>query len=147
MKFELVPIHELCIINHTELLEAEDFIKEKIAPYNVSGLEIHLKWHNRQWWLTSGYCKYRRKLIVAAVKYGLEYPQIRRMPINTAQHPDYYKWIYDKEQADSADEFMVWIAGHEFWHYLCRSKQAKGNCETNANKFGFEWMREFKRIR
>jgi hypothetical protein len=44
----------------------------------------------------------------------------------------------------SADEAMVWIVGHETWHYLCKTRQLSGNWETRANRFGFEWLREFQ---
>jgi hypothetical protein len=55
-----------------------------------------------------------------------------------------FSWIMDEEKVIDAEEAMVWIAGHEAWHYLCKTKQEKGNHQTKANKAGFAWLREFK---
>ena len=45
----------------------------------------------------------------------------------------------------SPDEALVWIAGHEFFHFLRDSRQVPGrNVECQANLFGLKWLREFR---
>jgi Zn-dependent peptidase ImmA (M78 family) len=40
---------------------------------------------------------------------------------------------------------MVWIAGHELFHFLRHTRQVEGiQRETRANRWGFKWLREFK---
>ena len=42
------------------------------------------------------------------------------------------------------EELVVFAAGHEFGHYLMFSGQLdKLNSETNADKFGYQWVKDF----
>jgi hypothetical protein len=44
------------------------------------------------------------------------------------------------------EEDMVWLAGHEFYHFLRHSRQISGkNTEAQANEFAFKCLSEFKR--
>ena len=49
------------------------------------------------------------------------------------------------------DEVVIFVAGHEFGHYLMLTGQVdKLNSETNADKIGYQWVRSFnsrKRIK
>ena len=57
-----------------------------------------------------------------------------------------FAWIWDREKACDRDELMVWIAAHELFHFLRHMRQVPGiNRETRANRFAFEWMRDYKR--
>lgn len=43
-------------------------------------------------------------------------------------------------------EDMVWVIGHEIFHYLRDTRQIEGkNTETQANEFGIKCLKEFRR--
>lgn len=58
-------------------------------------------------------------------------------------------WKYISEEVTFCDqsEVLVFIFGHELWHFLCKTKQERGNWETKANKFGIEVLKAFRRWR
>lgn len=51
----------------------------------------------------------------------------------------------DKEIANNHEECMVWLLGHELFHFLRDTKQISGkNTQSQANEYGFTLLREFK---
>ena len=56
-----------------------------------------------------------------------------------------YKLVWHEERFESPDQLLVFVAGHEIWHFLCHSGQRRGDHETKANCNGFLWLAEFKR--
>ena len=49
------------------------------------------------------------------------------------------------DQFRTLEEAFVWIAGHEAFHGLPQTHQSQGrNCETQANRFGFTWLDEWR---
>jgi hypothetical protein len=51
----------------------------------------------------------------------------------------------DEEIVKNCQEEMVWLLGHELFHFLRDTKQIKGkNTQAQANEYGFECLREFK---
>lgn len=125
---------------------AADWVQEKLSGYDTSKLRLHLKRHRRkdQWF--SGYYRFEDFLIVAAIHERMRFPFLLQKPIGSKPNKRKrvgYDYLWDELAITSADQAMVWIVGHESWHYLCKTKQEKGNWETRANKFGFAWAAEF----
>jgi hypothetical protein len=56
-----------------------------------------------------------------------------------------YKLVWYEETFTSADDLLVFVAGHEFWHFLCHTGQRRGDFEVRANCHGFSWLSEFQR--
>ena len=158
------------VVNQTSLKKAEEFLKRKMSGYTTVNLEVTMKEmpfpKSKAGQASRGFCKYpfvktkRMKLgnmkagyyawkkgtfrITTAIDINLAYPYEERMPVATRQLAVDFEWIYDKEMLRNAEENMVWILGHEVWHYLCKTKQEKGNYQTKSNANGYKWLREFK---
>lgn len=57
-------------------------------------------------------------------------------------------WEYITEPLTlvTSDEALVFIAGHEAFHWLRHSRQVPGhNGEPGANRFGLEWLEQFRK--
>ena len=133
-------------INATDLPLAPNWIKNKLKAYDTRPLRFHLKRHRRKDQLFSGYCRYKDFLIVAAIHEKLPLPFLLQKPIKSKPNSRTalgYEYIWREMTVTTADQALVWVAGHECWHYLCKTKQQKGNWETRANNFGFDWLEEF----
>ena len=136
-------------INNTDCDLAAQWICEKLAVYDTSPLRLHLKRHRRKDQLFSGYCRYDDFLVVAAIHERLPLPFLLQKPVgskpNRRKHVG-YDYVWYEAPVRTTNEAMVWVVGHECWHFLCKTKQHKGNWETRANKFGFEWLAEFAAV-
>ena len=135
-------------VNATDLQLAPDWIREKLKTYDTRALRLHLKRHRRKDQLFSGYCRYDDCLIVAAVHEKLPLPFRLQKPVRSKPNPRTargYEYIWRDMAVATADQALVWVAGHECWHFLCRTGQQKGNWETRANNFGFDWLEAFIR--
>lgn len=133
-------------VNQTDLSVAAEWIQEKLSGYDTSKLRLHLKHHRRKDQVFSGYYRFDDFLIVAAIHEKMTFPFLLQKPIGSTPNKRRragYDYIWDQLAITSADQAIVWVAGHECWHYLCKTKQKKGNWETRANKFGFTWATEF----
>jgi hypothetical protein len=141
---------ELDLRNFTGRLQrAEAFIRAKFALVRTRGLSIRIKYTRAYDAEISGYYRWDDRRMVVAVQAGLRYPfkaaysvaskgRGHRARLSTQQ-------IWYEELFDSADDLLVFVAGHEMWHYLCHTRQRKGDQETKANCHGFLWLSEFKR--
>jgi len=155
------------IINKTNCKKAEEFLIEKLKPYNTENLEVKMIYGDFRGGLNTGYCKYPMKeiktkcgftkrrydksgivKITAEINKRRKLPDVEQESISTTQFPEKHCFIFnlDKEEIRNDDENMVWILGHEVWHFLCKTKQERGNRQTKANANGFKWLREFKTI-
>ena len=133
------------------LRRAEAFIRAKFGLIRTRGLSIRIKYTRAYDAEISGYYRWDDRRMVVAVQPGLRYPfkaaysvaskgRGRHARLSTQQ-------IWYEELFDSADDLLVFVAGHEMWHYLCHTRQRRGDQETKANCHGFMWLREFKRWR
>jgi hypothetical protein len=152
------------IINKTPFQKAEKFIIKKLSSYNTDRLTIKMNYGDFKR-KTQGHCSYPVKRvekpkgrskgwyidykkgewkISTTVSKTKDEDQIR-MAVSTRQLGNgFFEWLYDTETEVTDEEQMVWLLGHEIWHFLCKSKQEKGNWETRSNANGFKWLREFK---
>jgi Zn-dependent peptidase ImmA (M78 family) len=47
---------------------------------------------------------------------------------------------------DNYFDDMIWVVGHELFHYLRDTRQIEGkNTEAQANEFGLKCLKEFQR--
>lgn len=137
------------IKNETGLKEIEKFVKEKLSCYDTRDLKLYMRWSTGKHKI-NGYCRYTDFFTTCRVNKNNKYPIRFKYPVGTNQAGaglSGFSWIIDESTAHDAEEAMAWIVGHETWHFLCKTKQEKGNFQTKANKAGFAWMREFKERR
>jgi len=145
------------LINETSCNAAERFIQAKVqeSGYLVDNLRCRMKW-SRGKHAVVGYCCYPDKnstlyTISARVMKHARLPVNLKYGVGTWQKKTddggrLWGFVHDEESTGSHDQLMVWIVAHELWHFLCKTKQEKGNYQTKANVFGFKWMREFKEV-
>jgi hypothetical protein len=139
------------IRNFTDALEhAQAFIHAKCAHLEDADLSIHIKHTRARRRDVTGYYRLNDHRIVLAVKRRLRFPRTAaygvatrpvRRPVS-ARRP--YRLVWHEERFSSPDELVVFVAGHEFWHFLCHVGRRKRNHETKANCHGFLWLREFQ---
>ncbi len=133
--------------NYTDLVAAPAFILKYLAAFDTSKLRLHLKFHRRKDQAVSGYFRYNDFLVMAAVREKQRFPLKNEWPVGSrkSRGPRGWAWVWDGEPVRTRDELMVWIAGHELFHFLRHTRQVEGiQRETRANRFGFLWLREFK---
>jgi hypothetical protein len=132
--------------NLTDLVRAPAFVLERLRPFDTSTLRLHLKFHRRKDQPVSGYFRYADSLVVAAVRRKQRFPLKNEWPVATrpSRGRRRFAWVWDAEPVRDRDELMVWIAGHELYHFLRHTRQVEGiQRETRANRFAFAWLREF----
>lgn len=133
--------------NLTDLKLAPRFILQKLSAFDTSKLRLHLKLHRRKDQPVSGYFRFRDCLLVAAVRPRQRFPLKNRWPVGTRPSSGWrrWEWVWDEEEVRNRDELLVWVAAHEIYHFLRHTKQIQGiQRETRANRFAFQWLREFK---
>jgi len=132
------------------LARAEAFIRAKAALIATDGLSVHIKHTRAKGRDVNGYYRLTDRRIVIAVKKRLRYP--RRAAYGVGSIPAAkrsirgrpFKLLWYEDRFDGPDDLLVFVAGHEFWHFLCHSGQRKRDHETKANCHGFLWLREFR---
>jgi hypothetical protein len=129
----------------------EAFIRAKAALIETTGLSVHIKHTRARGRDVTGYYRFADRRIVLAVKKRLKYP--RRAAYGVGSRPvdrqrlgsRPYKLVWYEETFASTADLLVFVAGHEFWHFLCHSGQRSGDYEVRANCHGFMWLGEFQR--
>lgn len=139
------------IRNSTGRLErGEAFLRAKAELVDTESLSIHIKYTRARDRDLNGYYRWEDRRMVLAVKQRLRYPRVAAYGVGTLPKSDRrlggrpYKLVWHEERFESADDLLVFVAGHEFWHFLCHSGQRKRDHETKANCHGFAWLREFR---
>ena len=129
---------------------AEAFIRAKCHHVRTEGLSLHIKFTRAKGRDFDGYYRLDDRRIVIAVKRRLRYPRVGEYGIATtptrsrvARRP--WKLVWHAGTFESADDLLVFAAGHEFWHFLCHTGQRTRDHETRANCNGFLWLNEFQR--
>jgi hypothetical protein len=139
------------LVNYTGKLErGEAFVRAKAALAETAGLSVHIKFTRAKGRDVNGYYRWDDRRMVLAVKQRLRYPRRAAYGVGT-QSRDWqrlggrpYRLLWHEETFASPDDLLVFVAGHEFWHFLCHSGQRKRDHETRANCNGFAWLREFR---
>jgi hypothetical protein len=136
--------------NFTDLTEASEFILDELTSYDTSRLRLHLKFHRRSDQPVSGYFRFRDFQIVAAVRQKQRFPLRNAWPVGSRSVPygRGWAWVWDEQAVCDRDALMVWIAGHELYHFLRHTHQIEGiQRETRANRFAFTWQRKLLALR
>lgn len=135
-------------INATDLDLAPAWICRRLELFDTTSLRLHLKRHRRKDQFFSGYCRYSDYLTVAAIHEELPVPFRLVRPVGSRKNRRCrrgFEYLWDEMPVVTPDQALVWVAGHECYHYLCKTRQLRGNWETRANRFGFDWLRVFAR--
>lgn len=137
------------------------FVQSQLAEFDLSQLDyFHLGETRVNPW--SGYCTYPKRTKKNARTFAHGYritasvhPSEIRYPFETDvkvgsesyEHIREGMWSYIKERVKfhDANEAMVFICGHEAFHFLRRSRQVPGqNHQTQANAFGLKWLERWR---
>jgi hypothetical protein len=148
--------------NKTDL-NVEPFLKHFAAreQINYDKVALSLMWSEARQ-AVSGYCKYpmitsgkgKQRLdrkgtykLSCRIRRDIRYPYKEELTIGSIQLPEIRSWKYITAwlTAHNDMELMVWIIGHELWHYLCKDKQRRGNYQTKANLYGLRMLKEYRR--
>lgn len=139
------------IRNFTGKMErGEAFVRAKAELADTSDLSVHIKFTKAKGRDVNGYYRWKDRRMVLAVKQRLRYPRAAAYGVGTTPRPDRrlgglpYRLVWHEERFESPDDLLVFVAGHEFWHFLCHSGQRKRDHETKANCHGFAWLAEFR---
>jgi len=123
------------------------FFREKFNNKDFSKLkQIKIKLSKK----FDGACYYpfnnRKKYhIVCEIDQFMELPEIMEFYVRP-KIKNKKKIRTDKELTTNYEEIMVWLLGHELFHFFRDTKQIEGkNTQSQANEFGFKCLREFKR--
>ena len=93
----------------------------------------------------AGYFRYKDFVMNCRVNGSNRYPFFLEQPVAYKQlGGGRFRYVWDGDYINSCDEMMVWTFGHELWHFLCVTKQQRGNYETKANRNAFELLKEFR---
>ena len=141
-----IPTELKEFVNATDLTQAATWIRQKLASFDTSLMRLHLKRHRRKDQVFSGYCRYDDFLVVAAIHQRMPLPFLLQKPIGSVPNKRRkrgFDYIWHEQVIETAEQALVWVAGHESWHYLCKTGQMKGNWETRANRYGFAWSQEY----
>jgi hypothetical protein len=133
-----------------EMDRAASFIRAKAELVDARGLSVHLKHTRARRRDVTGYYRFADRRIVIAVKKRLRYPRraaygigstpVRRLRLGGRP----YKLVWFEEAFTSPEDLAIFVAGHEFWHFLCHTGQRRGGFEVRCNCNGFLWLAEFK---
>lgn len=139
------------IRNFTGKMErGEAFLRAKAELADTSDLSVHIKFTKAKGRDVNGYYRWKDRRMVLAVKQRLRYPRAAAYGVGTVPKPDRrlgglpYRLVWHEERFESPDDLLVFVAGHEFWHFLCHSGQRKRDHETKANCHGFAWLAEYR---
>ncbi|HXC49789.1 MAG TPA: hypothetical protein VN634_02785 [Candidatus Limnocylindrales bacterium] len=127
----------------------EAFVRAKAALVDTGSLSVHIKFTRARGRDVNGYYRWDDQRMVLAIKQRLRFPRSAAYGVGTTARTDRrlgglpYRLVWHEERFETADDLLVFVAGHEFWHFLCHSGQRKRDHETKANCHGFAWLREF----
>jgi hypothetical protein len=107
-----------------------------------------------------GQCTYPDKkkgrlkyMVSARIRLREQYPYryinfVRPEFVRMSEHSYEVSSRYSSEEIGDAEDDMTWLVGHELFHFLRRTKQVPGsNTQSQANEYGFRFLREFKNWR
>jgi hypothetical protein len=136
------------------LARGEAFLQAKCRLIDTRKLSIHIKFTRARGCDLTGYYRWDDRRIVMAVKPGLRFPlkaaySVAHAPSKDGRSKLGRQKIWYEERFDSLDDLLVFVAGHEIWHFLCDSRQRPADLDQEdlANRVGFLWLAEFKRWR
>lgn len=153
-------------INRVGCPEASDFIWNEIEKYDTGRVEWFKLLPLNQRYHLHGMCTYSVRVKKGSRKFKSGY-RIRcsvnildeRWPFSTGYSIGTrtfemgsggrgWEFIDRDVTFFSCEEALVWVAGHEAFHWLRHSRQVPGrNSQCQAKAFGFEWLYRFRGLK
>lgn len=141
------------INNSTDCVKAEEFVRHIMQGFKTEfpknkklgkELTINMKWSN-----SGQFCSGRMRCAdfdaSCRVSKHNVYPITVSEAVGTQKVDEhFFVWVTERITFNDAEECMIYILGHELWHFLCETKQRKGNHQTKANKNGIDWLEKFR---
>ena len=136
-----------------------EFLKRKLEAFDTTTLEYFRLYDRTGTTATHGIwgrCAFPNRIMRLGYRIRCsvsitrrEFPHPVKWAIGTKQlGQDRWEWLWREDQVRTKEEAFVWIAGHEAFHWLRHSRQISGkNFETQANRFGFAWLDEWRVLR
>jgi hypothetical protein len=132
------------------------FLRQKVAQFDARHLE-YLRLYDRTCVTATqgvwGRCRYpspNKKLgyRIRCCASIAQFPNPVKWAVGTQRlDTRRWEWVWREDRFRTLEEAFVWIAGHESFHWLRHSRQIAGrNYETQANRFGFAWLDEWREI-
>lgn len=147
-----------------------DFLQQKLAEYDLSDL-YHIEYKHegyskREWPGCRGWMRYPTRSRLTGERCG-KTKQTRMHRLNLiirgwdedlpSNHHmiqgrmprKYGYWKWPATFCNSVAEMMVWVTGHEMYHYLAEKGQLQGRAidEVRANQTGNQWLEEYREWR
>lgn len=134
--------------------EVVAFVREQLAGFDLSKVQEFRLYRSLTKQPMAGYCQYPLKKskrtmyrLTAGVNLVRSYPWTFAAPVGTKQHAGGRAWSYVLEHVTFAtpEEVLVYVAGHEAFHFLRHSRQVSGrNGEPSATRYGLEWLARWR---
>lgn len=135
--------------------EVAAFVMQQLAGFDLSKVREFRLYRSMGKQRLAGHCQYPHKKskrtmyrLTAGVNLALSYPWMYEAPVGTTQHVG-GAWSYVLEHVTFAtpEEVLVYLAGHEAFHFLRHSRQVSGrNGEPSATRYGLEWLARWRRV-
>jgi hypothetical protein len=132
------------------------FLQAKLSPFDADNLEYFRLYDRTGQTATAGVwgrCTFpnqKKKLgfrIRCCVSImAMEFPYGAKYATGTRRiDATRWEWLWREDWFRTKEEAFVWLAGHEAFHWLRHSRQIPGaNYETQANRYGFAWLDEWR---
>jgi len=145
----------MVIIDKIDTPQVVSFIQDQLSPFETENIEwfklLPLRRHvpyrgecSGPGWLRSRHIK--RYRLRCSINPHLSWPyeeefhirRVRNLVVNGRRR----RYLRELAIFENAHELLVWLAGHEVYHFLTMSKQVRGQAgyEAKANRYGFEWL-------
>ncbi len=133
-----------------------EFLRRKLRQFDTSRLDYVRLYDRTGQTATQGLwgrcsCPDRNKKLGCRIRCSVsiaarEFPYRAKWVVGTrAMDKLQWEWIWREERLQTMEEALVLIAGHEAFHWLRQSRQIPGaNRETQANRYGFAWLDEWR---
>lgn len=151
--------------DETGFWRAAAFISEALEPFDISRLDLFRLYLYRrntragEPWVGTCYFPRRERprsrrfihgySIRVGVRRDHDWPHVtHEVTGSRSLGPAKHEWEYLRTRVEiaSVEEALVFVAGHEAFHFLRHSRQVPGrNTEPAANRYGLEWLHRFRR--
>lgn len=134
------------------------FVNEQLAEFDLSHVDWFKLGHTyiRPYSAHATYPKRRKKgsrefvhgyrITVSVHPEPTHYPYHEDVVTGTEQLEVGFKYERTPVKFENRSELMVFLVGHEAFHFLRHSKQVPGrNGEPAANRFGLEWLDKWRK--
>ena len=134
------------------------FLRRKLESFDTSKLEYFRLYDRTNQTVAQGVwgrCKYpnRKKKVGYRIRCSVsinarEFPYVVKWAVGTRKiDQSQWEWVWREDRFYTKEEAFVWIDRHEAFHWLRHNRQIPGaNYETQANRYGFVWLDEWRAL-